>query len=250
MADEETPPEASPPPAPPAEGVPEGEPAKKKSMFAFLSNKIVMIAGAVILGGGLGAAGMHFAGGGKPAKAEKADHKEKKAKAEDKEAGAEDSKHGEGEAPEKHEKKAEEDAKAEEGGEEAKAEEGHGAKEGGTEETKAEGEGEGGEGAPPSEAALYKFEPVIVNVVEKNSLHYLKLQMAMECSNPETMEEIKLRTPELRDALLFLINDMTLREILSSAGKAFLKEDIRAAFNKFLKKGEVKKIYFTDFTIQ
>lgn len=263
MADEKAP-DAPPAPAeaaPAKEGAAPGAPGtmdavegaqtKKPSLIQkLLGNKLVMMIGTAVLGLLLGVVVMSFIGGGKkkedkkaaPAKkeaaaAEKAEKSEKSPEKSE-EHGAEKKEEGEAPKAEKKEEGAAPEAKSEEG----KAEGG-----------KAEGDkGEAGkEGeAGGTEPVLFKFEPVVVNVVEKNSLHYLKLQMVTECTTTEVVEEIKLKTPQLRDSLLFLINDMTLREILTSGGKALLKEDIVATFNKVLKKGEVKRVFFTDFTIQ
>lgn len=222
----------------------EGDGEAKKASFIqkLLGNKIVMMGGTAVLGVGLGVGVMSFMGGGK--KENKKAHA--KAEAPQEKEGGHDKKedHGAKEEPkeEPKEETKEEASEAAEVKDEAKGEEG--AKE--PTETAEEGGGEGG-GAEP---IYFKFEPVVVNVVEKNSLHYLKLQMVTEVTSNEVIEEMKIKTPELRDELLFLINDMTLREILSSGGKALLKEDIKSTFNKGLKKGQVKKIYLTDFTVQ
>ena len=141
------------------------------------------------------------------------------------------------EEPAAHEKPAEEAAPAAEG---------HGGGGGGG----GEGHGEGGGGGGGEQGTMVKFEQIVLNVVEKNSLLYLKLQLTLQGSNVGVVEEVRARTPELRDNLLFLINDMTLREILSSGGKTLLKEDIISSFNKILKNGKIEKVYFTDFTVQ
>lgn len=105
-------------------------------------------------------------------------------------------------------------------------------------------------GAKSGEPVFFKFEPFVVNVFEKNSIHYLKMQLVVECGSEATVEELKMLTPQLRDTLLFIVSDMTMREILTPGGKALLKEDIIATFNNWLKSGKITKVYFTEFTIQ
>lgn len=116
-------------------------------------------------------------------------------------------------------------------------------------ESSPEGVQEGGEAAPAG-AHLIKFDPLVVNIFEKNSIHYLKLQLELAVSTEEVIAEIETEKARLRDRLLFIFSDTTLREVLSTGGKALLKEDIQIAFNKILSKGKVTQIYFTDFTVQ
>lgn len=211
------------PAAAPAEGQPaEGAP-KKSPLGKLFANKLILIVVAVVVLGGAGGGAFFFLKGGKAKK------ESKKVTVAKQEAHA-------AEKEEKKEEKKEEEKKEEPKGE-AKAAEGGG-------EAEAEGGGEG------QALIQHKFEPVIANVVEKNSLHYLKFQLVFDCSNAPVIEEIKVKTPQLRDALLFMINDMTLRELLSSGGKALLKEDIMSEFNKELTKGKIVKVYFSDFTVQ
>lgn len=102
-----------------------------------------------------------------------------------------------------------------------------------------------------SESQLfYKFQPLVVNIFQKNSIHYLKLQMQAQVNNPAALEEIDLKLPKIRDQLLFIFSDRTLREVLTPGGKALLKEDILKMLRNYVKKGKVVKVYFTDFTIQ
>ncbi len=101
-----------------------------------------------------------------------------------------------------------------------------------------------------NEALMVKLDPLVVNIFEKNSIHYLKLQMEFAVSSAEAVEETRVNKAKLRDRALFIVSDTTLREVLSPGGKALLKEDIVSSFNKILKKGKVTQLYFTDFTIQ
>ncbi|MBI4239299.1 MAG: flagellar basal body-associated FliL family protein [Deltaproteobacteria bacterium] len=110
--------------------------------------------------------------------------------------------------------------------------------------------GEGEHGGEAGEAMKYKFDPFVINVFEKNSIHYLKLQVEVNTSAAATPEEIKAKLPQLRDALIFMVSDMTMREIVSVGGKMLLKEEMATTFNKMLTTGKITKVFFTEFTIQ
>lgn len=258
MAEEEKKPEEA---KPATEGAAEAAPTGIKKL---LGNKLVLIAAAVLLVGGIGGGvAMHFMGKADKEQAEvqavmdKENAKEAKDKAEGKEV--------EHDAP----PPAKEDINTE--GEEAPTDAAElddeskkvAAKQRGAPEPEAvasaEAVGAGGEEAetnlsdlPPEvlETLKFKFDPMVINIFEKNSIHYLKLQMDLLCDKAETVEEIKANQPILRDKLLFIFSDTTLREILSVGGKVLLKEDIKSTFNQLLKKGRVKEVFFTDFTVQ
>jgi len=110
-----------------------------------------------------------------------------------------------------------------------------------------QGEQAGGEINP---AQIIKFDGLVVNIFEKNSIHYLKISMEFAVSTMAAVEEYNVIKPKLRDRALFVISDTTLREILNPGGKALLKEDLITAFNHVFKKGKVTQIFFTDFTVQ
>lgn len=97
---------------------------------------------------------------------------------------------------------------------------------------------------------IVKFDPLVVNIFEKNSIHYLKLSLEFLVNKPEVIEEISASKSRLRDRLLFIFSDTTLREALSVGGKELLKEDIMVSFNRVLSKGKILRVYFSDFTIQ
>lgn len=103
---------------------------------------------------------------------------------------------------------------------------------------------------PENEALIYKFEPLVTNIIEKNSIHYLKLQLEFTVSNENVVNELRDQKPILKDRLLFILGDTSLREVLSTGGKSLLKEDILVSFNKILKTGKIKNVYFTEFTVQ
>jgi flagellar FliL protein len=124
-------------------------------------------------------------------------------------------------------------------------------------EKKEEAKTESNEAAPPTAGGVegelqssFKMEPMVVNIPDKNTIHYLKFQIELATSTPETVEEIKGKLSKFKDALLMLTSDKSLRSIMTAAGKNLLKEDVADSFNKILVKGEVKDLYFTEFTVQ
>ncbi len=226
--------------APDAEGDGEAEAAahKGKSLVQKLLSTPVLIAIAALVGGGAGVGAMMMMGGGNtPPPAAPAESAAPAEGATDKaeHTGKEEPKRSEAEI-------AEAKASAEAADPTDKAEEGHAAE-------GAPAGGGHGEGAAAAEL-LHKFDPFIVNVFEGNTIHYLKLEIVASTSNTPVIEEIKTKAFQMRDRFLFLVNDMSLRELVTSGGKEIFKEDLLNEFNKMLTEGRIAKLYFTDFTIQ
>lgn len=238
MADEEIKPEE--PATAPAEGDAEGEVEDglgKPSIIQRLLDPKVLVVIAAILGGGAGAGAMLLLGGSDAPPAEVPEAVVSTEKA--------------GSAAENVEKVSEErSATPPTDVAESAAEDDEDQIEEVDEGTAVSAEGATAEGGAAGEPIFFKMDPFVVNVFEKNSIHYLKMQMIVQCSTAEVVEELKLKTPQLRDTLIFLVSDMTMREILTPGGKQLLKEDIVTLFNKKIKTGKVTKVFFTEFTIQ
>ncbi|GEM_PF-3948997 len=242
MADEEQP--AATPAPEPAEGAtpPDGEaPVAKPSLLKKLMAPKVLMALVAVLGGGAGAGAVMLFGHKPPPPPPAAVVAPKKAP-EPKAAPTPDGREA---APEFEEAKAEPPA-AEEAPKEAAPEAAPAKAEGG----KGGKEGKEGKEASAASDLVYKFEPLVANVVERNSIHYLKLQLVAECDSAAGKDELAEKNALIRDALLFIISDMTLRELLTAGGKALLKEDIKSMLNEKLSKGKVRKLYITEFTVQ
>ena len=127
---------------------------------------------------------------------------------------------------------------AEGGGEKAA---GHGAAE----------EKSGGEhGAVADASAIADLDPFIVNLADSPEIRYLKVTLKVEADNAGTVEQIKARTPQIRDAILVLLTSLDSATARSPQGKHKLRDDITERINGLLPKKSVKSTYFTEFVIQ
>ena len=131
------------------------------------------------------------------------------------------------------------------------------------EKTQAEGGGEkaaahvaaeeksGGEhGAVADASAIADLDPFIVNLADSPEIRYLKVTMKVEADNAGTVEQIKARTPQIRDAILVLLTSLDSATARSPQGKHKLRDDITERINGLLPKKSVKSTYFTEFVIQ
>ncbi|MCW5799745.1 MAG: Flagellar biosynthesis protein fliL [Nitrospira sp.] len=131
-----------------------------------------------------------------------------------------------------------EKAQAESGGEKASA---HGAAD-----EKAPSE----HGAVADASAIADLDPFIVNLADSPEIRYLKVTLKVEADNAGTVEQIKARTPQIRDAILVLLTSLDSATARSPQGKHKLRDDITERINGLLPKKSVKSTYFTEFVIQ
>ncbi len=122
----------------------------------------------------------------------------------------------------------------------------------GDEPAKAEETAEDGVETPVMEQGIFlPIDTFITNLyVRKGQVHYLKVSITLECENKDAVEEIKERLPQIRNSIILLLASKTVKEISGSDGMAALQEEIRGHLNKFLSKGKVIRVCFTEFVVQ
>ena len=124
--------------------------------------------------------------------------------------------------------------------------------EGGSEKPAAHGEAEekGGHGVAADAGTIADLDPFIVNLADTPEIRYLKVTLKVEADSSSTVEQIKARTPQIRDAILVLLTGLDSATARSPQGKHKLREDITDRINGLLPKKSVKSTYFTEFVIQ
>lgn len=83
---------------------------------------------------------------------------------------------------------------------------------------------------------------------------YLQTEFQLKVADEKVSEEIKVRSPEIRNALLLLLSSKSKPELVTIEGKQKLSEEIVANTNKIIHakddKHGVQGVYFTTFVIQ
>ena len=108
----------------------------------------------------------------------------------------------------------------------------------------------GGHGATADAGSIADLDPFIVNLADTPEIRYLKVTLKVEADSSSTVEQIKARTPQIRDAILVLLTGLDSATARSPQGKHKLREDITERINGLLPKKSVKSTYFTEFVIQ
>lgn len=97
---------------------------------------------------------------------------------------------------------------------------------------------------------LYTLDTMIVNLAGHGGKRYLRVTMALELSEPESVATIESRLPQIRDAVLMILPTKTYDEISTTDGKIALRNQVMEKINTLMTKGRVNNIYFTEFVVQ
>lgn len=96
----------------------------------------------------------------------------------------------------------------------------------------------------------YQYDSFVVSIFDREKVHYLRLKVALEMSSEAVKEELDLKDPQIKDSMIFVLGDFTVRELLDNQAKLLVKEVLMKTLNKILGKGKIIDIYFTEFVVQ
>lgn len=78
---------------------------------------------------------------------------------------------------------------------------------------------------------------------------YVRLDAVLKMSEDAKAPEFEARKPQIRDAIISILNTKRADDLLKKEGKSFLKEEIKSSINSFLVDGSVEDIYYISFQI-
>ena len=97
---------------------------------------------------------------------------------------------------------------------------------------------------------IWSMGSPIVNLMDNNGERYLKTTIQIEVSSQDCISELDLLKPKVMDSILGLLSSKRYKEIAGFEGKQRLKDEIAVRLNSYLTKGQVRRVYFTEFLIQ
>lgn len=118
------------------------------------------------------------------------------------------------------------------------------------------GGGHGEPGAPGEKAPLdidarfYNVGEFTANLSGPGAAHYVRLNVNFELDKTLDEEEMKKRTPQIRDKIITLLNSKRPQDLQNSDGRGFLKEEMKTSINGFLQTGKVAGVYFSTFVFE
>jgi flagellar FliL protein len=94
---------------------------------------------------------------------------------------------------------------------------------------------------------LVPLETFLVNLSGSRGRKLVKINMELEMSSADVQEEVEKIKPKIRDYIIIIISSKTYAEISTKEGKDALREEIKNQVNLFLTKGQIVKVFFTEF---
>jgi flagellar FliL protein len=105
----------------------------------------------------------------------------------------------------------------------------------------------------PQLGKMEKLGSFLVNLADTEETHYLRSVIEIEQnfgSAPEFGNEIGNRRSQLRDIVIATLAAKSTADIKTPEGKEGLKEELKERINSVLAKGQISRVYFTEFAVQ
>lgn len=124
---------------------------------------------------------------------------------------------------------------------------------GATVEEKADGGGGHGGGADSGSGypgATVEFEDMISNLSGTMGTRFLKVSFQVVSEDAQLGQLIKMREPQVRDAIISTLSSQTIQELEAPGGRNALRVALIGAINEAIELNLVEELYFTEFIIQ
>ena len=94
---------------------------------------------------------------------------------------------------------------------------------------------------------LIPLETFLVNLAGSQGRKLMKINMELEVNNDDVAAEVDKLKPKIRDIIIIILSSKSYAQIAQKEGKDILRTEIRDQVNLFLTKGQIKRVYFTEF---
>lgn len=112
-------------------------------------------------------------------------------------------------------------------------------------ETKKDAEDKKGEATP-----MYQMDNLVLNPAGSGGTRFLLLSVALEVKDAGTLDLMKSRDPEIRDAILRMFGSKTVEQVSEASTRDQLRAELLATIEKMFVPGTIRKLYFPQFVIQ
>jgi flagellar FliL protein len=96
----------------------------------------------------------------------------------------------------------------------------------------------------------YTIDNLVLNPAGTQGTRFLMLTLSVSPRDEAATELLKERDPELRDAVLRLLETKTIPQLSDVSRRDSLKVQIQETLSKELPKGTIRKVYLPQFVIQ
>lgn len=94
------------------------------------------------------------------------------------------------------------------------------------------------------------IKDLVINPAGTNGKRFLLVELGLESQTEKVFEEISRKDIVVRDAILRILSQCTVDELTSIDRRDELKTQIRDTINAFLDKGQIDRLYFTQYVLQ
>ena len=93
----------------------------------------------------------------------------------------------------------------------------------------------------------------IINPADTSSgrgLRFVRTQISLGISPASVYGQLEAQQPKLRDVIIRILSAKQVDQLDDPEDREFIKDEIRFAVNRMLRRGEVLQVYFSEFIIQ
>lgn len=97
---------------------------------------------------------------------------------------------------------------------------------------------------------LFPLDTFTANLAQGDGpRRFIRLNAVLKFSLNSSESEFRSRQPQIRDAIISILNSKRPDDLLRAEGKNYLKEEIKSAINSFFIDGEVIDVFYIGFQI-
>ncbi len=97
---------------------------------------------------------------------------------------------------------------------------------------------------------MVKLSPLIINLNESSSRHYLKMTLVLEIIKKDWVEDVQGKIPSLTDMVILTLGDKRIEDLRKSEARENVKKEILQKANVILAGEKIRRIYFDEFLFQ
>ncbi|MDX1532104.1 MAG: flagellar basal body-associated FliL family protein, partial [Rhodothermales bacterium] len=106
------------------------------------------------------------------------------------------------------------------------------------------------EEAPIEYGEFKEITGLIVNPAGTGGSRYLMVSVGFESASADPLAEIEEKNVVVRDTVIALLSAHSVEALTDYARRDGLKAEIRTAVNSILRRGEIDRLYFTQYILQ
>ncbi len=105
--------------------------------------------------------------------------------------------------------------------------------------------------AEPIDFGLFhEIENMIINPAESGGSRYLMVNVGFESDRQAVITELDDKEIVVRDRVINLLSQFPVATLADIDRRAFVKDTLRQSVNQILEKGQVTRLYFTQYVLQ